>query len=218
MLCERPCRNEEKETLMDPFRTLVADPAWAFNDKLPEVGNSRRGASKNYRTMSQKDIENHLFNGHLLDEKLNALAAGGQLIADDALLFLWRVGAMQEEALRVIRAWGFVPKAELVWVKTTSVFNEPPSPGMTPSAVLHFGMGHYTRQSHEVCLIARKGRGKVRHRSQRSVFFAPVGEHSEKPEAFYKIVEALAEGPYLDLFARKHRPGWTCVGDELPPL
>ena len=40
-------------------------------------------------------------------------------LARDVRLFLWRVGAMQEEALAVIRAWGFTLKAELVWVKTT---------------------------------------------------------------------------------------------------
>lgn len=225
-----------KET--EPFRCVAADCPWPFKDKLPEVGNSKRGASKNYRTMSVKDIENYLYSGHLLNEKLNALAAGGQLIADDALLFLWRVGAMQEEALRVIRAWDFVPKAELVWVKTdhhedglldkleTKLRRYVNSGGETgddhylkmvieearrPS----FGMGHYTRQGHEVCLIARRGKAKVRHRSQRSVFFAPIGAHSEKPEAFYKIVEKLAEGPYLELFARKVRPGWTQVGDEI---
>lgn len=44
---------------------------------------------------------------------------------------------------------------------------------------------------------------------------APVGRHSEKPDAFYSIVEKLFAGPRLDLFARKHRPGWTCLGNEV---
>jgi N6-adenosine-specific RNA methylase IME4 len=36
-----------------------------------------------------------------------------------AWLFLWRVASMQAEALDVAAAWGFTPKAEIVWVKTT---------------------------------------------------------------------------------------------------
>jgi N6-adenosine-specific RNA methylase IME4 len=56
-------------------------------------------------------------------------------------------------------------------------------------------------------------------KSVRSVFFAPRLEHSEKPERFYQLVEALAGGrrgaPYVEYFARRPRAGWTCYGNEL---
>jgi N6-adenosine-specific RNA methylase IME4 len=56
----------------------------------------------------------------------------------------------------------------------------------------------------------------VKRHDIRSVFYAPVGEHSEKPAIFYDLVEAMAEGPILELFARAERGGrFTCVGDEL---
>lgn len=174
------------------FRVVVADCPWSFSDGLP--GKSR-GAAKNYRTMTQAAIESYLRDTGL-----------DQQIAPDALLFLWRVSAMVPEVYAVARAWGFVPKAEIVWVKTER------------SGVRHFGMGHYVRNSHECCVIARRGNAKVQSRSVKSVFEAPIGLHSQKPEAFYRIVERLAEGPYLELFARRHRPGWTGVGDELPEI
>lgn len=110
---------------------------------------------------------------------------------------------MVEEAYSVVRAWGFVPKSEIVWRK------------LTPKGRLHFGMGRTVRASHETCIVAKRGRIGVKNRSIRSMFEAPVGRHSAKPESFYDLVEDLVDGPYVELFARRHRPGWTCIGNEL---
>lgn len=175
--------------MAEPFRVIVADPPWKFGDSLP---GKTRGAAKRYRVMPLKEIE------RFLDERPEIQ------ISDDALLFLWRVSAMVTEAMGVAAMWGFEPKAELVWIKTEK------------SGLRHFGMGHYVRNSHETCIIARRGKSIVRNHSVKSVFEAPIGEHSAKPEAFYHLVERLAPGPYLELFARRHRPGWTSLGDELP--
>lgn len=171
---------------MEPVRVLVADPPWSFSDKLPKESG---GADKHYRTMGVQAI---------CDFDLPPLA-------DNALLFLWRVAAMTEESMRVCRAWGFVPKAELVWLKRT------------PSGKLRFGMGRYTRACHEVCIIASRGRGNslVKNRGIRSVFDAEAGVHSRKPDEFYSIVESIADGPYHELFARRSRPGWSCEGDQV---
>lgn len=168
---------------MSGYRTVVADPPWRFGDSLP--GNTR-GAVNNYRTMSAREIESFVL----------------PQLADDCLLFLWRVTSMAEEALGVVRAWGFCPKAELVWVKTAK------------GGGLAFGMGRYVRAAHESCIIARRGRAKVQDRSVRSVFYAPRRAHSEKPEEFFGIVEKLSPGPYLELFSRRSRPGWECLGLE----
>jgi len=124
-------------------------------------------------------------------------------LADDAVLFLWRVASMQEEALSVIRAWGFTPKTEMVWIKKTARWKR------------WFGMGRIVRAEHETVLIATRGRPTVRTRVVRSTFEAKAGRHSAKPEEFYAIVEQLYAGPYVELFARRQRPGWTCEGDEV---
>src|SRR4051812_7317204 len=85
------------------FQVVVADPPWPFKDKLPGDG---RGAQKHYRLMSMDDIKAYPVS---------------VMVEDDALLFLWRVPAMGAEAYDVCRAWGFQPKSELVWRKTSRI-------------------------------------------------------------------------------------------------
>ncbi len=168
------------------YRVVAADPPWRFGDKLPGPG---RGAAKHYETMRVEDI----------------CALRLPPIASDALLFLWRVSAMVEEAARVARAWGFRPVSEIVWVKTGA------------SGDVRMGMGRYTRQSHEVCMIAARGRAAslIKDHAVRSVFMAPRAQHSAKPDAFFELVERLTDGPRLEIFARRERAGWTTVGTEL---
>ncbi len=126
-------------------------------------------------------------------------------LADDCLLLLWRVAAMQAEALTVLGAWGFTLKSEIVWRK------------LTRTGKPHFGLGRYVRAGHEVCLIGTRGRVKVADRAVRSVFEAPVQEHSRKPDAIYEIAERLVPGgPFVEMFARRTRRGWTTLGNEVP--
>lgn len=177
--------------MSEPFRLLCADPPWHFNDALP---GDTRGASKNYRCMSAYEVQRFPL----------------PPLADDAVLCLWRVASQQQSALDVVRAWGFVLKTEIVWLKKTSQGNR------------WFGMGHTVRAEHEICLIAKRRGARVLNHSTRSTFqmdfeglSAKVGRHSEKPEEFYRIIESLFPGPYVELFARRQRPGWTCLGDEM---
>ena len=172
--------------MTEPFRVMVCDAPWKFRDNLPGKG---RGASKHYKCMTVQEL----------------CAFPLPPLADDCLLVFWRIASMQQEALDVVKAWGFKPKAELVWHKLTKTGSK-----------THFGMGHYTRASHETALICVRGRPKIRSRSVRSVFSAPVGRHSEKPGLFYTLVQELSDGPRVALFERKHRPGFVCYGDELP--
>jgi N6-adenosine-specific RNA methylase IME4 len=185
------------------FTTIVADPPWKFGDALP--GDSR-GAAKNYSTMTNTDIERFLLSESMgLDPETWMNVHLASRIASDARLFLWRVASMQEEALRVMRAWGFVPKAEIIWLKKTTTGKR------------WFGMGRQVRMEHEVCLIGTRGRPPVLSKSIRSTFEAPYTRHSGKPDAFFDLVESLSPGPYLELFARRQRHRWHCIGDELPP-
>jgi N6-adenosine-specific RNA methylase IME4 len=163
----------------------MADPPWKFDDPLPGNG---RGAEKYYSCMT-------------LDE---LIAFPLPLMQSNSLLLLWRVASMQEEALTLMKAWGYMLKSELVWLKLTANGNA------------HFGMGRYVRAAHETCLIGVRGRFQVDDRSVRSVFEAPVGRHSEKPNEAYRIAERLAgEGPLVEIFSRRRRNGWTCYGNEL---
>lgn len=167
---------------MTRYACIVADPPWPFSNRYAKTN----GAARHYSTMG-----------------VTAICALRPPAMADTYLFLWRVSSMQEEALAVVRAWGFVPKSEIVWLKRTKFGNR------------HFGMGRHVRLEHEVCLVATRGSPKPLRRDVRSTFESSVGRHSEKPAAFFAIVESLCGGPRLEMFARDRRPGWDAHGDEL---
>jgi N6-adenosine-specific RNA methylase IME4 len=172
------------ETL--PFQVVSADPPWKFGDKLPGKG---RGAEKHYPCLTLEELRWF---------PLPPIAA-------DAWLFLWKVAAMPVEALAVVEAWGFTPKAEIVWVKTAK------------SGALRIGMGRSVRNAHESCIVATRGRPARASAAVPSVIHAPRGRHSEKPEEFFEAVERLT-GPSArkcEMFARAERDGWFSMGNEL---
>lgn len=184
--------------VLGKVKCLVVDPPWKFKDSLP---GPTRGASKQYPCLSVDELcdffkhNSSVFNPELSHDKLQ--------IAGDCYLFFWRVASMQPEAFHVIAAWGFTVKTELVWIK------------QTVKKKLHFGMGHHLRAAHEVCLVATRGKPKPLVRNIRTVFEAPVREHSRKPEEFYEIVEAFCSGPRAELFSRQRRRGWRSYGNEV---
>lgn len=162
---------------------LVADCPWKFSDKLGE-----RGAEANYETLTVAQL----------------CVWPLPKLTEDAVCFFWRVASMQEEALTVLKNWGFKPKSELVWRKVTRT-GKP-----------FFGMGRYTRMGHESCIIATRGSAIPPVHDVRSVFEAPVRAHSEKPHEFYQLVERMyPDSPRYELFARTVRPGWNQEGKEL---
>jgi N6-adenosine-specific RNA methylase IME4 len=190
----------------NPISVLVADPPWSFNDKLPGGG---RGAEKHYTTLKLHELQRFPL----------------PPLAEQVLLVLWRVGSQVEEAYQVVRAWGFVPKSEIVWVKTGAgipphVLDE--TEEAPPNGMLHMGMGHYVRNAHETAIVAVRstirGHFNVGDQACRSVIFAPIGEHSEKPPIFYELVERLggAKATFGELFGRRPRAGWHVFGDEMP--
>jgi len=117
--------------------------------------------------------------------------------AKQAHLWLWVVNQHVDWGYEVARTWGFEPWNMLTWAK----------PGL--------GVGRFQCNSEHV-LVCRKG---LRHGNPfgatGGTWFAwPRGRHSEKPEEFYRLVESVSPGPYLEMFARTRRPGWDAFGDE----
>jgi N6-adenosine-specific RNA methylase IME4 len=51
-------------------------------------------------------------------------------------------------------------------------------------------------------------------RRQENIVVSQKREHSRKPDQLYTIIESCSPGPYLELFARCKRDGWTVWGDE----
>ena len=143
-----------------------------------------------------RSAENHY--ATLSDIELEALPIA-ELALPDAVLFLWSSGPVLERSLRLLAAWGFGYRTiGFVWVK---------KPGL--------GLGYWTRAQSELVLLAVRGKPKRVAFDVPQVVQAPRLAHSAKPEAVQDGIERLVDGPYLELFARRQRPCWTCWGDEL---
>jgi N6-adenosine-specific RNA methylase IME4 len=179
------------------FRVIYADPAWEFT--------AYSGKSK------QRSAERH-FDTMPLDE-IKALPVAS-LAADNCALFLWGVNPELPGALEVIEAWGFGYKTVgFAWVKTT----ESADCIALNGDGLHWGMGYHTRSNVELCLLATRGSPTRLAADVHQVIISLVREHSKKPEEARRRIERLYPGPYLELFARKPRDGWTAWGNEVSP-
>ncbi len=123
------------------------------------------------------------------------------ITAEHSVIFLWCPPAFNKRALTVMEAWGFEYRTNMVWIK--------------PS----IGPGQWARQRYELLLIGRHGNIPMPETSNRpdSVIEAPRGEHSEKPEMFYDLIEKMyPELERIDLFARSQQhPGWDVWGNEV---
>lgn len=177
---------------MSIYRVIVADPPWSFSDKLT-MSNVARGAEANYGTMSMADI---------------AALPVGDWALPDALLAMWCPSSLFVDGLSIAQAWGFTPKQIFTWVKTSK-----------SEAGLAFGMGRYFRNCTEHAIIATRGKltKLMDGKGERCASLSPALPHSQKPEALQDSLERMLHGgPYLEMFARRSRPGWTCVGNECP--
>ena len=119
---------------------------------------------------------------------------------DDAILFMWATSPKLAEAMQVVTAWGFTYRSSAVWVKP------------------QLGMGYYFRQQHELLLVATRGsiNAPAPENRPRSVHEAPRQKHSQKPEAFYGLLEAMyPDLPRVELFQRAPRDGWNGWGNEV---
>ena len=125
--------------------------------------------------------------------------------ASDCALFMWTCWPTLPDALRLIEAWGFEYKTiAWVWAK------------LNKSSLGFFtGMGYYTRANTEPCLLAVRGTMPVKAHDIQALIVSPVQEHSRKPDDQYRKIESLYDGPYLEMFARRARPGWDVWGNEV---
>jgi len=173
------------------YKVIYADPAWAFHNKKTG-GSMCSGADAHYPTLSVGDICN---------------LPVGRIAADDCAPFMWWVASQPEEAISVVKAWGFT-------LKTMTGFNWMK---LTKTGRKCFGMGFWTRQGSENCLIAIKGRPKRVCASIRAVVEAENTRHSRKPQIFRdKIVELMGDVERVELFAREKAQGWDARGNEVP--
>lgn len=172
------------------FATVMADPPWRFINRTGKVAPEHRRLSR-YETLSVEEI--------------GALPVADHLAAT-AHCYLWCPNALLPEGLQVLAAWGFTYKANIVWHK---VRKDGGSDGR--------GVGFYFRNVTELVLFGTRGRNArtlAAGRRQVNLFATRKREHSRKPDEQYAIIEACSPGPYLELFGRGLRKGWTVWGNE----
>ena len=172
------------------FRTILADPPWQFQNRTGKMAPEHRRLSR-YGTMK-------------LDDVLALPVA--DLVEEPAHLYLWVPNALLPEGIQVMNAWGFAYKSNIVWHK---VRKDGGPDGR--------GVGFYFRNTTELVLFGVRGknaRTKAPGRRQVNIMRTQKREHSRKPDELYDIIEACSEGPFLEIFARGPRTGWTAWGDE----
>lgn len=143
-----------------------------------------------------RSIENHYPTLSL--EEICALPVA-QLATEDAILYMWATAPKLAECMQVLPAWGFDYRTNFVWIKDK------------------IGMGYHARSQHEILLVAKRGNIPPPAVADRvsSVVSADRGRHSEKPEAFYELIESFYPTlPKIELFCRSPRDGWAVWGNQ----
>ena len=167
---------------------ILADPPWPFKVRSPR--GEGRSACQHYSIMTLDSIRAYPVAG---------------MAAPDCWLFLWTTTPLLPAALATMVAWDFsYSGSAFCWVKLN-----PCGHGF------HTGMAFTTRKNVELCLLGRRGRPPIRNHDVRELIISPRREHSRKPDEQYERIERLCDGPFLEVFARQHRPGWLSIGDEV---
>ena len=178
------------------FATVMADPNWGYSN----FGAKKHGAARGHYAGSTVEF-------------LAALAPTVQnLTRKDSTLLLWATMPKLDQAIDVMRAWGYRLVTSFPWVKTVPA-----------SAELAKGIGFWSYVPAEVMLVCRRGSTRApKYRKGEKpdgllvggahVFYARRGAHSRKPLSLIEWVESYLPGPLLELFATGTRPGWTCYG------
>lgn len=149
-----------------------------------------------YRQVGTTKADSRKFYATLSVEEICAIGPVGET-EPDAHLWLWTTNALMEEGHQVVRAWGFSPLTIVTWCK-----KQP-------------GVGHYLPNNTEHVILASKGKPMTPDSKPLPTWYIwPRAAHSQKPEAFYDLVEQVSPGPYLELFARRNRLGWDTWGNE----
>jgi len=172
------------------FATILADPPWQFQNRTGKMAPEHKRLNR-YETMELDDIK--------------ALPVG-VVAAETAHLYLWVPNALLPEGIEVLRSWGFQYKSNLVWHK---IRKDGGPDGR--------GVGFYFRNVTELILFGVRGRNARTlspGRSQVNFLATQKREHSRKPDELYPLVESCSPGPFLEMFARGSRPGWTTWGNQ----
>lgn len=172
------------------FSTILADPPWQFQNRTGKIAPEHKRLNR-YGTLSLDGIK--------------ALPVEG-LAAETAHMYLWVPNALLPEGLAVMAAWGFHYKSNIIWHK---IRKDGGSDGR--------GVGFYFRNVTEMLLFGVRGKNARTlnpGRTQVNLMATRKREHSRKPDEQYELIESCSPGPFLELFSRGARKGWSVWGNQ----
>lgn len=172
------------------YGTVLADPPWRFLNRTGKIAPEHRRLSR-YETMSVEEI---------------CALPVAEYLAETAHLYLWVPNALLPDGLAVMKAWGFDYKSNIIWHKLRK---DGGSDGR--------GVGFYFRNVTEILLFGVRGKNARTlqpGRSQVNYIGTRKREHSRKPDEQYDLIESCSSGPYLEMFSRGVREGWTTWGNQ----
>ena len=176
-------------TVEGGYRTILADPPWRFTNRTGKVAPEHRRLGR-YGTMDLDEIKR---------------LPVGDVTARDAHLYMWVPNALLPEGIEVMQAWGFRYVSNVIWAKRRK-----------DGGPDGRGVGFYFRNVTEPILFGVRGsmRTLAPARSTVNMIETRKREHSRKPDEQYDLIESCSPGPFLELFARYARDGWSAWGNE----
>ena len=204
------------------YNIISIDCPWSFSDSLT-MSEVARGAVSQYPVLDIEELK-----------RLKIL----ELAADDAMIVSWTPSSLLQEGLDMLKSWGFRHVQTVIWAKTVkdpfkSIKNKLKNSDLSDKSnidkifenfnyneILGFGMGRLWRNCHELALVGVRGKiyKNLKNKSQRTVQFHVNEKHSKKPENVQDQIDLMFPDPSLnkvEIFARRIRPGWTCIGNEV---
>lgn len=159
---------------------LLLDPAWKFKTYSPQTGKKGdRGAERHYPTMTLAEMK--------------AMPVR-DVAARDAWIGIWCTWPNLKIGLSLLEHYGFKYSSDLfVWFKMKKGFS-PTREFITLPRDMHIGTGYTSRKNTEFVLLGRRGAPKVMAHDVHEPIFAPVREHSRKPDEQYPRIERFARG------------------------
>ena len=186
---------------MGRFATVVVDPPWPVVwfegtlTKLERLQRSRKGGYQNkapgytkmeYETMTIQEI---------------AALPIGEVLADDALVFLWATQGTLRVGFDVLDDWGLEYSHVMTWHKPWG-----PKPLNKPM------------YNSEFAIVGKRGRPK--YIDEKMLFTSNQWPnpriHSVKPEGFYDLLRRVTPVPRLDVFGRRRIAGFESWGSQAP--
>lgn len=206
-----------------PFVSLDVPAPFKVWGKRPG-GTDSRSAEAHYDTMTWPEL-------FALGPSIDSITTR------DSIICQWIFPPLVEYQQAMVRAWGTTKRKHDLWGKAplfdykTKLLSWVKVGNQFTNALTL--LGYYSRANTEDYNLYVRGSVKRMRADVQQILMTleemglegksiallrkPRG-HSAKPELAYDMIESLFPGPYLELFARRHRVGWRCLGWELDGL